>query len=86
MNAIPHLLSGHSEKRGEHHPGVLSAVEAQRGHCGNRAGAAEQPGGWGGVWRKLLRGANSPALKAEEAGVRLDGGGTKVSERLNCQV
>lgn len=81
-----HTCSQDIQRNGERHPGVLRAVEAQRGHHGNRAGAAEQPGGWGGVWRKLLRGANSPALKAEEAGVRLGGGGTKVSEPLNCQM
>lgn len=43
MKKIPHLLSDSSEKRGAHHPKVLSAVETQRWCHGNRAGAPEQP-------------------------------------------
>lgn len=68
MNVIAHLLSGSSEKRGAHPPGVLSAVKAQRGRHGNRAGAPEQPGAQGGKWRKLLTGAKLRSRSQAGAG------------------
>lgn len=67
-NVIIHLLSGSSEKRGAHAPGVLSAVKAQRGRHGNRAGAPEQPGAQGGKWRKLLTGAKLRSRSQTGAG------------------
>lgn len=70
MNVITHLLSGSSGKRGAHPPppGVLSAVKAQRGRHGNRAGAPEQPGAQGGKWRKLLTGAKLRSRSQAGAG------------------
>ena len=82
MNESPGLLSGSSCNQSTSAQCAKHSTGAQGASCRNRAGTPEQPGGWGGVGGKLRRGADSPALKDEEARVRMewDGGGRNQGE------